>query len=287
MLARTTKLAVVLLWLLPLAACMQEISRTDPWAGYRNMGWADKGQNDTTTQTPSLLDEGWAIEMRRFTGPQRRERAILVAEQLRLEAAMPDVWIRDENGQTVLYRGRYATQDDPFAQSDLEAVRALNSPAWGSFSQAHLVPLSPDLAPSGPLDLRRYAGTALYTLQVAFFDPAGGPQFRAAAEQYARQLRDKGEQAFFYHGPTMSIVTVGLFSQQDLQTLQTPGPGGAPIVTQAYGPRVRELQQRFPENLGNGMTVVETNDHGARQNQRSFLVPVPDLPGAGLPRLPH
>lgn len=276
--------SLVLLLVPTLAACMQEISRTDPWAGYRNMGWADKGKKEPAGQTQAAVDEGWAIQMRRFSGPRRHERAIAVSEYLRLEAGMNDVWMRDEGDETVVYRGRYATEDDPFAQADLQAARALNTLEYGSFSQAQLTTLSPSLSPAGPMDLRRYAGTGMYSLQVAFFDPAGGPQFREAAEQYAQQLREKGEQAFFYHGPTMSVVTVGLFSQQDIETLQLPGPGGVPIITQRYGPRVRELQQRFPENLGNGMTVVEKDEQGKERNQPSFLVPVPDVPGASLPR---
>jgi hypothetical protein len=126
------------------------------------------------------------------------------------------------------------------------------------------------------LNLRNHLTRAQYTLQVAFFDEAGGRTYREAAEAYARQLRAQGEQAFYLHGRTMSLVTVGLFSEQDVPTERAIGADGVPVVSQRYGQKVRALQRRFPHNLGNGMTLLESSGDGPQREAPSFVVRLPD-----------
>src|SRR5207249_754255 len=70
---------------------------------------------------------------------------------------------------------------------------------------------------------------ALYTLQVGVYgrrdlehpSEADLAEERRAAEEAAFRLRQEGELAFYYHGPQMSTVSVGVFDQTDFDP-QTP-----------------------------------------------------------------
>ncbi len=115
-----------------------------------------------------------------------------------------------------------------------------------------------------PLDVRAHSG--MYTLQIGYYDDAFGPNFRNAAVKAAQTLREEGDPAYFYHGPHRSMVTVGLFTDDDLvqQGFQ-----------RVYGPNVKTLQEKYPYNLGNGRTVVERINGEIVGEQSSFLVRIP------------
>jgi hypothetical protein len=90
----------------------------------------------------------------------------------------------------------------------------------------------------------------------------------------AARLRADGDQAYFYHGPNRSLVTVGLFTEQDFGVEQQPAPDGGVLFIPTYGQRVRELQKKFSYNLGNGRTIIEKSGDKKLGEQPSFLVRV-------------
>jgi len=113
------------------------------------------------------------------------------------------------------------------------------------------------------LNLRPHAG--MFSLQIGFYDDRFGQGYRRAAEEAAAVLREQGHEAYFYHGPHRSMLTVGLFAEGDfVQRNQR----------QAYGPRIIAVQETFPHNLGNGRTLVEKAKDGSTREQPSFLVRV-------------
>jgi len=116
-----------------------------------------------------------------------------------------------------------------------------------------------------PLNLRRYPG--MYSLQIAVYDKDYGPNFRDAAEQAARTLRKQGQEAYYYHGPNRSMVTLGLF---DYDTAFDSVPGRQ----DTYSQRVRALQEKYPHNLLNGRTIIEKSPGKPDSIQPSFLVRV-------------
>lgn len=64
------------------------------------------------------------------------------------------------------------------------------------------------------------------------------------------------------------MVMVGLFTESDFATKEIQ-PG---VMIDSYGPRIRELQKKYPYNLGNGRTLIERlNDHSTGE-QESFIV---------------
>ena len=115
-----------------------------------------------------------------------------------------------------------------------------------------------------PLDLRPYSG--MQSLQIGYFDEQYGPDFRKTAEQVARSLRARGEEAYFYHGHFLSMVTIGLFTDADwVQKGQVS----------VYGPRILAVQERFPYNVGNSREALEEGSDAVEGAQESFLVRVP------------
>ena len=115
---------------------------------------------------------------------------------------------------------------------------------------------------------------ALYTLQVAAYGRLDVEhptekdlaQPRAAAEQAAAKLREEGEQAWYYHGPTMSMVCIGVFDQTDFD----------PQMPNFKSSKLRESQKRHPYNLynGAGLKVKRKGDRNLTM-QPSSLVEIP------------
>ena len=275
-------------FLCPLGGCLQTTVVRDGWADFAADAAANGGQV-TLGRDPADLDEQLKgrragdrphrLRLAVFEGPERmpdgHEASVLARQAGRLQ----EIALVDADGVAVLYGGRFADAEDPAAEAARERVRRVEGPEGSRFAgerpfrDARLVAIEGPgtggtaTAPSDPLDLRGHPG--LYTLQVGFFDDAAKPDRRTAAERWANRLRrDERVEAFYHHGPNRSLVTVGLFSRRDfVQEGQL----------EAYPPEARELQKRFPHNLGNGSTLLEKRrgSEGKGTPQRSLLVKTP------------
>jgi len=214
-------------------------------------------------------DGGWAIALDQFTGERHQEAAKQRQEQLTAASGFQGIWVADEGNSSVVCYGRYDSPLDRDARRDLVAWKRLAVDRQVSLPAILFIPVGAAHATSVPeLDLRRAANRGMYTLQVGFFEGEKGRVTRqGAAETYAQQLREDGNEAFYFHGPIRSMVTVGVFGGNDVY-VQASGEA-------AYGPAVQQLQQKFPHNLGNGSTIIETRTGGHRTPQPSFLVAIP------------
>lgn len=214
----------------------------------------------------------WAIPLERFSGGNRHAQARLLMQQISRQARQVDLWIEDFDGMSTVYAGRFDSANDPRARQMLERVRETEIEGTQPFAHAHLEPLvGQDRRAGDALDLRQYSG--YYTLQVAFFDDAYPGDRRDAAVDYARELREQGHQAYYYHGPNRSLVTVGLFTYQEaFITADDPLSPGARV--DAYSQRVLDLQKEFPRNIANGYELIERVDGEVVGAQRSTLVRV-------------
>jgi hypothetical protein len=83
-------------------------------------------------------------------------------------------------------------------------------------------------------------------------------EIRKAAEGAVKALREQGDQAFYFHGPERSMVTVGLF----------------PTAEDAA---IRAIQKRFPSHMINGQltTNAKSEQLNGPKGQPSFVVTVP------------
>ena len=260
---------IALLVVVMINGCTYERVVHDGWANLRAMADPKITQEDNQALSDESTASGqthWAILLDTFQGAARHEQARQLIHSLQQQGAIPDLWMQDTGEQVHVFRGQYVHPDDALAENDLRQTRLISLEGQRPFASAQLIPVgaaSVDV-PTDPLDLSRFSG--MYTLQIGFYDDQFGDDFRQAAQQAAATLREQGHDAYFYHGPHRSMVTVGLFTDRDF--IQR----GA---VRAYGPEIEALQKKFPYNLGNGLTLVE-KVHGKKVGtQPSLLVRVP------------
>ncbi|MEM9166520.1 MAG: hypothetical protein AAGB48_05790 [Planctomycetota bacterium] len=215
----------------------------------------------------------WSIGLMVFSGPDRAARAVQAADGVRTQhRALRDAFVEERGDRAVVLVGRQSSPSSREAVAALDRIRALRIGDGQPFVNAFYVP--PTEGRPGDLDLRsaRTVYRGLYSLQVGVYGRADTrpptekelSEFREAAEEAARELRARGELAFYSHGPTLSMVTVGTFSEADLE------PGAVAVA---------RLRERFPNNLLNGRGVrqrVMTESGQEWVLQPSFLVSVPE-----------
>ena len=117
---------------------------------------------------------------------------------------------------------------------------------------------------------------AFYTLQIGIYTRTDNQRpsrsdlasFRKSAEDAVEALRRAGEPAFFYHGPSSSMITVGLFDEDDIDLT---------VVPEIESPRLQAVRRRHPHNLLNGSGVRERRRGGGAETlQASRLVLIPE-----------
>ena len=240
----------------------------DGWASLRAMGTSpSKPTRPAASKTIQSTDK-WSILIQSFDGSGHHEQAQQLVGQMRREAHLPDLWLQKRDNQTHIYRGLYANPTDPAARSDLRQTRMIKLAGKGSLASSQLVPLGASAqGAADALDLRQHPG--VYSLQIGYYDEDFGKNFRKAAEQAAHALREQDDQesveAYYYHGQHRSMVTIGLFTDADFEQQG---------VQRVYGRHIKALQGKYPFNLGNGRTIVQTVGGKSAGEQSSFLVRV-------------
>ncbi|MBK7406485.1 MAG: hypothetical protein IPJ41_18300 [Phycisphaerales bacterium] len=237
---------------------------------------------------PEISKEQWTIVIVAFSGKDQEMHAKEGLARIATEAGITGAYLEKRDQATVIAYGGYPAPDDRTAQADLERIKGMTVNGKQPFAAALLTPPSPEhLAGSLPeLDLRNAKklfgkDKALYTLQVALYGrpdrtPASREEiaeFRKAAEQAAVLLRRDGELAFYYHAPERSMVTVGVFGEEDYDPLHRPG---------IEGWELQQARDAHPLNLVNGQGLreripgVQGTGPEAFRLQPSQLVGVPD-----------
>lgn len=228
----------------------------------------------------------WSIVVIAFQGPEQEEAARVALGRTRSVGGLTGAYAEKRGRSTVIAYGRYDRPDSPEAQADLRRIRSLEVEGGRPFSGAVLAP--PEGQGTGrmpELDLRRvkatYGPDAIYSLQIGAYgrddrrppkDEKERAEFVRLAEDAAAQLRREGHQAFYFHGPNMSLVTVGVFGPDDYD----------PRDPENRSARLRAAEQAHPHNLLNGkgikvrMRGVPESSPNAWQTATSFLIGIPD-----------
>jgi hypothetical protein len=128
-----------------------------------------------------------------------------------------DWYVIHTENESSIYYGYYRSLDIPAEKKRAEADRAklaALSDAHGNpvFRGSILVPIM-TADPEAPREwnLLNTPQDMYWTIEIATF--AGVPERKAAAVQAVRELREKGVQAYYYHGPTASSVCVGAWKR--------------------------------------------------------------------------
>jgi hypothetical protein len=225
--------------------------------------------SENTTQSDSN-GGSWSIFLLSFSGEGATSRASTYAQVLQTDWGLEDVYVEPrDTGAAVLY-GRYTELDSTEAQKDLARVRSLGAGKRKLFASAFLLFKQdgglgryPDIALVSAR--KEFGNGTLFTLQIGVYESQNRAESRRAAEDAALTLRQQGEQAYYHHGPSRSMVTVGVFSLRDYD----PQTGNT-------SDRLIKIRERFPNNLFNGMGLREHTGARSARLQTSALVMIPE-----------
>lgn len=261
LIGRTAAGLMLITSLLAMPGCVETREVGGTWHRWREL--ADPPRE--AGSDPQSRGQAWAVELETFTGRDRLSEAFAFSNQVRGAGQIADVWFVDRGQDAVVYTGRYARKNHPEAVEKLKAVRQATIDGKRPFRKAQLVTIDRGRGTRDQHDLSQYSGQR--TLLVAVYDQDFGRDFRRAAEKNADQLREEHDAPiYYYHGPSQSLVTVGLFTQYDF----VPVNG-----VDSYGPRIRELQETFPHTRRNGKLLRNPELTTEDQLEPTIIVRVP------------
>ena len=205
----------------------------------------------------------WSVLLATTTGPDARATAMTVRDEIAKRVpALRDAFVSPTQRGFVVLAGRFPSPEDAEAQRRLAEVKAVTDRGAPLFPRAMLTRTSAnaDLGPPGPNDLRTVRQNVpardLYTVQVAAWGTFGSPdismdQVRRSAEDFCRQLRSQGSEAYYFHDldAEISTVTVGVFGEDAYDPRST-----------LFSPEVDDVMKRFPKHLVNGEEVLIPTD---------------------------
>lgn len=227
-----------------------------------------------TTSPGAPTEDAWTIVIVAMRGEDAAAAARDGLWKVQTEAGLSQAYMERRGEAFVIAYGRYAGADDAQAVADLKRIQGIEVGGGRPFAGAMITP--PMVEGSIPeFDLRNarrlHGDRYRYTLQVGVYSREDRPaseaelaEFRRTAERAVLDLRRTGEKAFYFHGPSRSMVTVGLFDDEGLGGLE-----------------MRQAKERHPHNLQNGRGVRQRipefpeSDPRGWKIQPSFPVGVP------------
>jgi hypothetical protein len=232
----------------------------------------------------------WTILCTEMAGPYRMQYVEHYAQGLRRTPGLDSdavFYMDHSDGTARLYYGTYYRKTDssgsrstpPDLARDVRIIKDLSvEGTHRPFAQALIVRKpQPD---AGHPEWLLTKAPGKYSLQVAAFVPTDDfVEYKEAAAQYCELLRSKGYEAYYHHGPSCSIVTVGSFGEDAIRYRKMQLGGGPYVEEPYYSPEVVALQKKetFSENLVNGGKVRSRINGKRAAPAASQLVPIPRL----------
>ena len=186
-----------------------------------------------------------------------------------------DLFVVHQPDRSELYRGRYLSMHQ--AERDLQQSRTWrDSRGVLPFGRALVMPLPPKDV--GPPEWSLKRATGRYTVAIAEFYDVPESSYvgrRDFAVQCCRELRSEGLEAYYYHGPGKSIVSIGSFPESSYPSVNQNG------VTQraVRDPKIQSILNRFPCLAVNGrqeVDVVRAKDgRPVRLATASYVMEIP------------
>jgi hypothetical protein len=276
---------VLAIALCSLAGCASNTrtAQNPQFEDYAEQSGAVLADNQGTNSSPTQIARGeWTIVLTSIASG-RMEHAELLLDAIQNKGGLPQAYITQRADGLAIAYGHYSGSDDSRARADLLRIRDITLEGGTPYTGSFIAPPSgASLMGSNPNhDLRtvkqRMGERAVYTLQVGVYGPddysdpkpSELAEYRQTAERAVVELRGEGEQAFYYHAATRSMVTVGVFSRDDHDASMTP-----PLESAA----LRGLRERYPNNTLNGLGIretVRTEQGKMKRIQKSQLVEIP------------
>lgn len=247
----------------------------------------DDGKTKPPADAAPVIEAEWAIILVTFASDDHAQQAAAAQQQIR--QSIPELAgcrVHTTAKGSMIVIGRYKGPTDPAAKADLERTKQIEVNRAKAFPQAWLSRIDKRTAESAKdavdlLSVRQLHPNVhpLYTLQIAVWsDFESGQlttaQIRQKAEAYARELRTKGVEAYYWHGADgkISLVTVGLYDRTAIDT-----------ESGLRSPELEAMMKKFPNHLVNGETMQEPVPGGKKRKtmetrlQKTRLVVVPKV----------
>jgi hypothetical protein len=277
-------------------------------------GSKSAGKSD---QPPIPKGAQWTILCREIHGPDHVSLSKQHKDALMKTPGMRDWHLLHKEDYSVLYYGFYRSYTEPRAKADRAKIDAMtDANGRRPFRQAHLTPL--DAAdPGGPPEWNLANAKGYWSLQVGVYKDS--PERKQYAVDAVKDARQRGIEAYYYHGETMSLVCVGSWPREAVRLAEeSSGPGDngqlkvvlpplppnvekAPEIRGEGGrklhveasrnvivdPTMRAMMDQFKEMATNG-TVMATRRTNPRTGQvdiiedKSFPVRIPSQDSAML-----
>lgn len=237
----------------------------------------------------------WTIMCMEIRDPRSHEAIQQIAESLKGTPGIDadEVYTVDHgDGISRLYYGTYHRKLDAKTgkreiptrlREDLKLIKQLGDDQGRYFFRQALTVRKPE-PPAGRPEWSLDNADGKYSLQVAVFLPTDTfYEYKAAAAEYCEYLRREGHEAYYLHGDTSSIVTVGSFGPDAVVIKRQPLHNEAGALTgyaevNDVNDEVRTLQSKklFRYNLING--AVERTKIGGKKTPPapSMLVEIPN-----------
>jgi len=215
----------------------------------------------TRTEVPTLT-----ILLLEYKGPEAHASADRLAGELR-DQGLEEVFTVKGHQHAAVCVGRFGSWKDPGADKMLARVRRIRD-AQGQypFAGVMLMPV-PEPLPENPWPVEEAEGQ--YTLIVASWQ---NPGRMARAQAYARRLREEDYEAYVYHGPVKSTVSVGAFGPQIFDDASKVGrPDERPRIVD---PNVKRLQDAF------STLILEGEPAPQEANLKPYVAIIPGRPEA-------
>ena len=227
----------------------------------------DTGSSASRSANARPIGQRFTIEVAEYSGAQAFHDADRIMRQARVEGGLANLWSAVNGGKATIYAGRFRDKDSREAKAMLKQVRRAKINEETPFEDARIVMLTSNRGEVlHPHDLRALRGRGLYTLQIGYYDPGYGPDFRKAAETAVEVLREAGEDAYYYHGPIRSLVLLNAWTYAEAFTRQGQ--------VDRYSNTVRGVQEVHGYNVPNGRPFTDDDDPAFVATQKSFLVPI-------------
>ena len=186
---------------------------------------------------PSGEQRKLTILLVEYQGPEAAASAQRLLKELASQG-LPDVFTVEGAEYASVCVGRYNSWKDHDADRMLKRVRVIpDTQGQYPFMGVMLVPV-PEPLPENPWPIEKADG--FYTLIVASWEAPGRMD---SAQRYTGSLRSRGYEAYVYHGPRLSTVSIGAFGPE---VFDDPGkvwrPGEKPKIIDAG---VKGLMDKF------------------------------------------
>lgn len=194
-------------------------------------------------------EESHTIGLMGFFGQEHARQAEYYKEQTIRLAGWRDIFIVSGLGRSTLYRGRYKSRQQ--AEAELVRVKAWRAPTGENLYKAAAVSELPDFQP-GPPEWNLANSNAAYSVLVSvFYEEMEGEvsDRKQEAVRFCKGFRDEGDEAYFLHGPSRSLVCIGAFPPQAVEYKLING-----VETPDYkDPRIAAITRKYPFLAENGL----------------------------------